>query len=326
MSTIENASLRQEHVTTLNSRFYDDHRPELTELFSILGVKEQAGETLAGMVKVTQPWVKGDHFTPENREQINAQTAEKARGLYTKMGLVESTPIPSGQYDQVIVLGGMQRANELRLGFLEQALRSGGINVADDGQILLWGGQRPINNELEKPYVDQAQTDIAKGDHQAQDNPWLKAFWGGQFEVSETELIRLAALHNLGELSLKRLHLRLGSAAVPISHYEFSSGITLLNTPAVVRPHGESRHTTEACAQDWLEIKPPKLNAKVAFVTGNPYTRRTARVVKSVLDKNGRQDVRLVAGGPGAYPDTDKDYLFLGEIARNLYEDLKQAS
>ncbi|MEO5627511.1 MAG: hypothetical protein ABIQ89_01325 [Candidatus Saccharimonadales bacterium] len=326
MSTTETHVTHGEHLNLAAESFFDTFQPELEELFTILDSQSQWSDNLADIVEDTQPWVKGDHFSPESPAKLDNDQSAAAKEIYTKMGLVEAVPIPEGEYDQIIVLGGMQRANELRLSFLKDALQSESVSLKADGGIILWGGRRPLNKQLETWFVHKAKADI---DDQplAGTDPWFNAMRHNRPSLSETELMRLAGLHNLGNLSLHRAHLRFGSATVPISRYELLGDhydITLLNTPAVQRPQGEPRHTTEACAQQWLEDVPPPDNARVAFVSSNPYIRRTARVVSEVLSQNGRQDVRLVAAGPAAYPDSNKDYLFLGEIARNLYEDSKQ--
>lgn len=310
---------QHEQQAITDGRFFDAHKPELHELFTVLGMEADWSENLDKVVEVTQPWVKGDHFKPEHKLALTPEQSQQARELYRQMGMVDAWPLPSGEYDQIVVLGGTQRANNVRIKFLEAALQSGDVSLAEQGSVVLWGGQRAMFDGLETPYVANSFKDIQAA---GITNPWLENYSG---PLSETELLRLSALQHLGNFSVQKAHLRFGNAEVPISRYELAgehgTHIVLLNTPAVVRPNGEPRHTTEACTEQWLEEVQPPIGAKIGFISGNPYLERTARVVQDVLTAHDRADIDLVPAGPAAYSDPDKDYLFLGEIARNIYLD-----
>jgi hypothetical protein len=141
----------------------------------------------------------------------------------------------------------------------------------------------------------------------------------------ETDLVRLAGIARLGNLSLKQLHLRLGNQD-PLKRYEFDwhgTPVSLLHTLAVER-NGEPRHNTEACMRDWLRTYHPPIGARVGFVAANPHLDRVTRSAQAVLNDEGRSDIQLVAGGPGISPKAGHS-IVLGEVARLLYEDQRVA-
>lgn len=304
--------------------FFERNLPALSQLFTILDIDRDWDGSLVSAVELTQPWAKGDHFAPLNKTSLLADQAEAAHGVYQSMSLVESLPLAPRLYSQVIVLGALQRGNVERLSFLKDSLDSG-VSVGPQG-IVLWGGQRS-RQEIETEALQNNVAKLLDGDRQT-DSAWFRVQQKSNLLPSnETELLRAASLLSLGNMTLKQLHLRFQSPD-PIQRYVFDNEaavVTLLNTLAVQRENGAPRHTTEACANDWLDQMAPEQNSTVAFVTANPYLERTTRVVQSVLNERGRQDIQLVACGPAAY-DNARDYLFLGEIARNLYEDAKVTS
>lgn len=319
-------SVSQHELIDQSELFFEQHRNELKDLFRVLGMEDKWSDNLDELVDITKPWVQGDHFKPTLRTVLSGDAELEARSLYQAMGLIDERSLPTGHYDQVIVLGGTQRANNLRLSFLAESLQRSDINLR--GSIVVWGGQRDIFPELEVALMRDSLKKTEEDVHPARNNAWLRALKErGAEPRDETELLRLAALHRLGDLSLRRLRIRLNTADPLISHYEFVTPdyeLTLLHTPAVHRPQGEPRHTTEACAKEWLKHAPPSYQARVAFISGNPYMERTSRVVEQTIQAAGRTDISIIPVGPAAYPDA-KDYLFLGEIARNLYEDSKMA-
>lgn len=309
-----------------NGRFFDMYQDELDSLFRMLDMPADASDNLANAVQATQPWAKGDHFKPDNPIILEGERQFQAREIYRTMGLVAAQPLEPGLYDQVIALGGTQRGNNMRLTFLAQTLSQGDVQIKEGGNVVLWGGQRAPFEALEEEPIRENLLALADTNHPARMNAWLGALDAERTELrNETDLMRLSALQHLGNLSLRKMHIRLGVVDSLISHYEFHGanyGVTLLNTAAVQRANGEPRHTTEACAEQWLNNSPPPKNAKIGFISSNPYIRRTALVVQRVATAGGRTDIEIVSAGPAAYHDA-KDYLFLGEIARNLYEDSK---
>lgn len=327
--TIDQALTRELGEEPGNKTFFELYQPEIQELFDVLGMERTAVANLPQAVEATQPWVEGDHFTPKYKTVLEGDQAARALEVYERMGLVDEQLLPHGEYDQLIVLGGTQRANNERINFLKQQLADG---AKVNGPIILWGGERSRDVEREAAELGKNIANLSDSNHSATQNPWLEVQRSNKaLPENETELLRIAALQLLGNLPLKKMYIRLDtevSGQPLISRYEFDYNgqrLILMHTAAVARPQGEPRHTTEACAREWLEALPPKTNARVAFVTGNPYIRRTAQVVQKVLAEQGRMDIELIACGPAAY-DNARDYLFLGEIGRNLYEDLRSTS
>ncbi|MCA1807844.1 MAG: hypothetical protein LC687_08375 [Actinobacteria bacterium] len=110
--------------------FYDQNKEALGSLFNVIGIDPP--RNLDEAVAATQPWVKGDHFSPTKTAAIPNGRAEEVRGIYESMGLVSEQPLPAGTYDQIIVLGALQRANNTRLKFLDEALKDD-VELAADG-------------------------------------------------------------------------------------------------------------------------------------------------------------------------------------------------
>lgn len=313
--------LRQNGVS-----FYGQNQESLDGLFSLLELEPP--RSLREAVAFTQSWVRGDHAEPEAMPEVPMEKDALARDLYEQMGLVNDQPLPRGEYDQIIVLGAMQRANNARLKFLQESLENG-AELAEGGQIIMWGGPRPIHEKIERPIIDQqlAQTTGLS-------NPWLQDVASGEVSVNtETDGLRLAASGLFNARRKPSVYFRLGSKEHPIQRYTLESDIgeiVLLNGEPVGREHGGSRHTTESCAEEWLADSgmksdayhqlSPRQGARVAFLTHNPHIIRTARDVQNVLERSGRDDVELAVAGAAAYSNA-RHRSFLGEIARLLYGD-----
>ncbi len=300
--------------------FIGRNRLELADLFEIVDIPREAAGNLDQAVNFTQPWVKGDHTQPQHKHFIGEDDRPRLMRLYERFGMVDEVPVPNGHYDQLLVLGGIQRGNNSRLEFLNRTMKSGRVTA---GQIIFLGGQRePYENETDEIDENLQQT----AEHS---DAWLKRVQeGGSTLKWESDLIRLAALAQLGNLTLKKLHLRLGNPYEgnrppdPIKRYEFvwnGTPVSLLHTLAVERPNGEPRHTTEACIADWLATYQPPASARVAFVTANPHIERTALSAQVVLRKHKRQDLEFIPSGTAANPNL-KETFYLGEVARLLYE------
>jgi hypothetical protein len=304
--------------------FFQRNRAELGELFRLF--ERPWDETLKQAVSLTQPWVRGDHFSPEHALHLTPEQESRARGIYARMGLIHGSDLPAGRYDHVVVLGGTQRANDARLVYLRRQIARPDVEIT--GSVSLWGGVRTLF-DMEREAI-RVQVNKLRGAYPR--DPWLEMATSTRQLDTEAEALRLAAWTRLGELSLRRVDLNIGSNTSELSggpivrSWTFSCGgyeMILLNTAAVVRL-GAPRHTTEACARHWAQQVPLPEHARVAFVTSNPSGLRTTRVVQGTINKLKRPDVEIVGGGPGAYPDAT-DALFRGEIGRNLYEDQRRA-
>lgn len=300
--------------------FFELYQPQLREVLSIVGVPETAMNSLGEAVDATQPWVKGDHSRPLHTFHVEEANKPALRELYDQLGLVRERPLPAGHYDQIVVLGAVQSGNNRRLRFVADALRT---DAQTDGIVLL-GGQRRMFAERETEEVDaNIEAVIDSGKH---DKLVAKFEKFGADNIWETDLIRLAAAEQLGDLTLRRLHVRLANAD-PLGRYEFALGdlpVTLLHTLAVER-NGEPRHNTEACIEDWVKTLQPKQGSRVGFICANPHMERTTRAAQHVLNRLGRSDIQLIPAGPAA-PEGIGDSMYLGEIARLLYEDQRQVT
>jgi hypothetical protein len=201
--------------------------------------------------------------------------------------------------------------------FLAEALKNG-VNTV---QLTLLGGQRDIFWSHESGEIDKHIDIIDKSTGEI--SPWVRVLKEGDRKLeTETDLLRLATEIHLGTTTLRRIALRFNNADL-IARYDFDYGdipLSISHTLAVARANGEPRHTTEACIDDWLSYRQPKHGARVAFIAANPHIRRTVHSAGVILSARGRSDVELFAAGPAAGQNNDHP-IYLGEIARNLYED-----
>jgi hypothetical protein len=290
------------------------HKKDLQDIFEILNMEWV--DDLDFIVKQTQPWAKGDHNSPENSVNVSSEQEIELRSIFESLDLVREVPIEPGEYDHIIVLGAMQRANNARMSFLKKQLDSGMVNLKEDGVISLWAGQRIIDSEKEKLIIERDVTELE--DVKKVTPGWLK-----KDVLSETDVLRLAASRTLGKLARIKVSLDMERPDL-IDRYTFRTDngqmVRLLHTESVHRPQGMPRHTTAACAKHWIETEDVSDGARVAFVSSQPYIRRTTNDVSLVFSSLGRSDIKLISGGPAAYEDV-KLHLFFGEIARNLYSE-----
>lgn len=310
--------------------FYERNRLYLTEVFAALKKPQEALDNLEDAVSVTQEWIGGDHTRPNYEINVNPGVSDKLRELYARMGLLDEKQLPPGHYEQIILLGAKQAGNNRRLNMIARML-GGGLVTTD--RMVWFGGERV--KELDEE--DITGRNLSELNQRDITDTWTNRVLNHPGNIKwETDLIRLAGAVQLGPLALKQMHLRVLSptretksfirvpGADPISHYELEwegVPVTLLHSQAVSRPNGQARHTSESCAEDWLDIVPPSEGARVGFVTGNPHIERASRSVHAKLLKAGHADVDFIGAGSAANP-LQKHQIFLGEIARNLWEDL----
>lgn len=299
--------------------FYEQHQESLASVFEIVGISPTILDSLDKIVNATQPWVAGDHSRPEYRFNLSALQKAELAPFYKKMGMVDEMPIPAGHYSQVVVLGAIHQGNNHRLDFLDTALKASTVTV---DKIVLLGGQRTVYPEREKVDIEANLAELQEANST---DPWvLRSLTKGTDAIQwETDMLRLAGIARLGGLSLKQLHLRFGNQD-PIKRYEFETNdgtpVSLLHTPAVPRPNGKPRHTTEACIIEWAKTYKPNKNDEVVFVGANPHLNRMIRSSRRALLLNGCDNIKLLPTGPSS-PTYAGDSIYLGEIARSLYED-----
>lgn len=293
--------------------FYGQHRAKLPKLFEITGVPAEAADSLETAVAATQPWARGDHIKPEQRFQIDLQDEAELRRLFDELGLVREHDLLSRHYDEILMLGGTYWGSKHRLQFLGKVLEEGGVTT---DRMTLLGGEREIFDE-ELPVVleDLEQLDMDQFLDMEDGAGGTDIYW-------ETDMLRLAAVKELGGISMKQEYIEIGDGPGRPHVQEFSwSGIpfSLMHTKAVER-NGKSRHTTEACVVDWLQTTEPKRGMVVGIIAANPHTTRIGRAAYAMLERHGRGDIVLLPAGPAVLP-TVQHHTYLGEIARHLYED-----
>lgn len=302
--------------------FFEQHHQTLRQLGDIVGLPKTFTSSLQTAVELTQPWVKGDHTRPDAAVALSSDQSSELRPVFADLNLKRASVLPAGSYDHIIVPGAVQLGNNGRIKFVKEAVELGEITTGD---IVLLGGQRPVFGEVEAHLLTE---DLRSIHEQGITDDWIKAL-DNQTErlIWETDFMRLAAIKHLGSLPLQQLHLRVieDDSQPPfdvIKQYEFSwhdMPLRLLHTLATKRPNGVARPTTESCVKEWIEVAEPVLSAVVAFISSNPHRDRMAKSCKRALASVGRDDIELVVAGPASVESLG-DHVFLGEVARNLYE------
>lgn len=294
--------------------FFTAHRRDYDELFDVLGVAKPS--SLKEAVEITQPWVRGDHSRPEQTfKQFTDEEAEQLLAIYRRLDMVEERALPSGHYDDIVVLGATQVGNNRRINFLRKSIESGNVT---SNRIMLLGGQRRPFEEFEKDILEE---NLAAIDKQEAADGWTQMLKTRDIsDLWETDLMRVAAITQLGTLALHQLHLRIANQeAVEAYHFNWHDIPVILQHTLAVKRNGAPRHTTEACIQDWLESYTPPIGARVAFIGAQPHLDRMALSARHVLRKMDRDDIMLEVGGSSVANITPAFYL--GEIARRLYEE-----
>lgn len=313
-------SIQHDKAETL---FFDTYHPQIKDVFSIVGLPDSGTDTLEGAVELTQPWVEGDHSRPKNKIDLDEAQRQDLQPIFEDLGMMRERPFPPGHYDQIIVLGAIHAGNIRRAEFVGRMLSREDITT---DRVVLLGGQRRIYEERE---MDDIATNLGEIYWDDSGDEWVENFKADIFAGDadkrwETDLIRLAAVAKVGPLTLKKLHLELGDIDL-VRRYEFDLNglpVSLLHTRAVERPNGEPRHTTEACIKDWVETFEPAKDAHVGMVGANPHADRMVRSARAVLSTIERGDIDLTLGSAIA-PAGIRESIYLGEIARSLYEDLR---
>jgi hypothetical protein len=312
-----------ESISVIPASFYEQHQPDIAQLLDITGVGQEKAATLDTAVKATQPWVKGDHGLDSYSFDFTDEQHQELPELFNTFDMVEQRDLPAGHYDQVWVYGAVHLGNDKRLKFLADMLTNGGVST---DRIVLLGGER----KMDEREPEDLNKNLARLGQKQSVDAWLQGFLAKpQTEVDESDMLRVAALDHLGPLALRKQFLRVGTedswrTSTPVTFSEFdwqSTPLTLVHSRATSRKDGQPRHTTETCTQDGAELYIPegRSDAKIAIISSQPHLERMEKTVKRVLQTIGRE-VELVAGGPGTTAETG-DTIYLGEVARNLYED-----
>lgn len=303
------------------NRFY----LQVSEASKIAGVMIEPTETLDEIVAKTQIWAKGDHYDPQNRLDLTEEEKNQAYRIFEHTGLLKEIAPEGGVYDQILILGGEQNSNHIRLDYVLSLIGNGQVSLGSVGKLVCLGGDRQLKGR-ELPAVAK---DLQVIINNSGNDSWLKKLLHNPMieGLNEESAMRLAVFARLGQLSLSQAHIRLESSDI-FSHREFKGGdiipnITTIHAPKVDRPLGPKRHTTESTLAEWVRVVEPRVGGRVLFVSNAPYAIRTARNLYSVVHKI-RPDLDLdYCAAPASY-----DNLLIrrcyGELARLLYEDLSQ--
>lgn len=296
--------------------FFETHHGEVTAIFETLGLPNASTDSLDEAVQLTQPWVRGDHSRPDHRFDINPEQAVALTSLYDRCGLRRAYELGEKEFDHVVVFGATHVGNNNRLKFLGRTLESGKIAAK---KLVLLGGERAVYPEVEDPIIQENMAQLTKAGSK---DEWVKSLVSGNVSLEwETDLLRLAALVHLGKLTLKQTRIRPENGSLQALEFDLNGTPTsITHTLAVPRANGNPRHTTEACLEDWLKTAEPQAFAKIAFIGANPHIERMAKTTRLILGRLGRLDIQAVMAGPSAHNSYGHS-IFLGEIARNLYED-----
>lgn len=322
MYTVGHRGLAQDAgVVARQDLFFDTHSQTLDELFDILGMEIRSSDGLAPVVAATQPWVGGDHSRPDYQLRVSDDQKYALKELYEHFDFVGQQAFPEGHLDQIVVLGAIHFGNNRRARFVGDSLQRHDLTT---DRVVLLGGERYMYPEVERGDFD---ANIRQVRALGRSDAWLEHLQALPDEaIDETDMIRLAVTAQIGRLTTREIHVRSNESTLvdrPAKRYECALGrmaVTLLHTPAVQRPNGKPRHTTEACIADWLQTYPDLSDdARVGFVGAQPHLGRMVRSAQRIIHAHGR-NIQLIAGGPGASEQTPH-HIFLGEVARSLYED-----
>lgn len=306
--------------------FYELHKKEVFKLTTLANLDIAPDISLSDLVESTQPWAKGDHYDPQFPINQSFEQTQEALEVFNNLGFLELVEPEGGEYDQVLILGGEQNSNHIRIDFALNLLGSGQATLSDDGTLVCLGGDR----QLKVRELGAVGQDIDK----INNNPDMKNMWANQLlrdemtaSMTEEAAMRVALTARLGALNLVEKHIRLESSST-ISHNVYSQhgfnipNIATVFAPKVHRPLGDPRHTTESTVVEWLNHLNPKEGSRVLFVSNAPYTIRTARNFYTAV-KNLRPDLKLDYSGAEAANDSLLSRRCYGELARLLFDDNK---
>ncbi len=323
-----NKQKRIEKKPLIIEPFYVQYGDSLSELFETIGVSDVSKASLAEVVDMTQPWARGDHHAPEKSLELSESQQATAMKIFEAMRMLDEIEPEGGEYDQVLLLGGEQHSNRLRIGYFNEQLTTGDISIADGGSLVSLGGVRKLKGRE----IFDLGADLAALAGSTQLDPWLGQLLKSEMNdaLDEDAAMRVALSASVGSaaMRLSQAHIELGRADIfshKVFHGDGDKKVIMINAPAVERPLGPPRHTTESTLQEWLRLAPPIQDARVLLVSNNPYVHRTARNLANVLATE-RPDVRFDYCGASAERNHTLIQRTLGEVARNLYEDLQQST
>jgi hypothetical protein len=302
-----------------NAEFMATQADNLESLFSALGRQHEWTDDLDELVDYTQiKWVGSEHGNTADKDQFSPEQEGQALEVLASMGFKHEILPEAGNYEQIVVVGGLMRVNRQRLDFLKKQLQSGLVNT---DKVVFWAGQRPRDQRED---AELRAVDLKVLSH----HDWIrqeavKPVQPGASSrfASETDLARLAYLEQFPEASLQ-------ASDIPnLNNYSVQNfpNFSLLDAPKVSRPQGPSRHTTASCTSQWLDLMPPQAEAKILLIAGNPHSQRSLKEVEQAAANVERSDIEFKVSGPAANPKASVQ-LYLGEVGRLLYMDAQSSS
>lgn len=305
--------------------FYELHQEDVLQLIGLANLPAVQESSLQDLVSMTQKWAKGDHYDPEFPIEQNITQMEQSLQIFHNLGLLQEIEPQGGVYDQILILGGEQNSNHIRIDYALKQLSLGRASLSTNGSLVCLGGDRMLKvRELEAVGLDIKNISTNLGN----DNPWSKILLKSEMiaSMNEETAMRVALTARLGVLNLSEKHIRLDSSST-ISHNVFRKDSSIPNivtvfAPKIDRPLGEARHTTESTVLEWVNALNPEMGSRILFVTNAPYTIRTAKNFYSIV-QSIRPDLKLDYCGAEAANDNLLVRRCYGELARLLYEDSK---
>jgi hypothetical protein len=301
---------------------FQDKQPELRHIFRVLGY-EEFPENLDEAVNITQPWAMGDHSRPgyEHGELTEYKKTE-LHEIFTKLGMVKEQILGGEFVDDLvfcaaIFAGALRRAELLKRMVCDEGLKPNRI-------FILSGERRPYPEvEADDFYRTMEEVKLKKID-----DPWIECIDVDNMKLEdfwETDMMRLAALRHLGEMSLIRTILRdeIDEHGAPkLQYMEFDwRGIPLVmhHSLAVPRPMGLPRSTTENSIKEYADVHQPMLNSRTVLLSAQPHMQRMALSAERTLTSVGRGDIAVLPAASRV--GNIKEPMYLGEIARWLWEE-----
>lgn len=333
---------REARVVT-NGEFFESHKGQLRELFVALGRENKWSDDARQLeTYISKRWIGNEHGHSTQKDVFTLDQEERARKILKGLGFFDEVlPPENAHYEQAVIVGATMSANLRRYALLERLRQKHGIRIDNT---ILFAGQR-LRNARDGTVDEFLSTEGRLPGNDISKNEWVKEQLGLPWEglewenafATETELGILAMLKAVEDAELAmptEIRMAEHGSSDPTTdiparkyatvHYKIKCrDFTVLNGTAVQRGEGTPRHTTASCTKEWLELLPPRLGARVLFVSGNPHTLRTAMTTYEVIRNLGREDIQLDICGT-SMPEGLPMIWALGEIAALILNDIRR--
>lgn len=301
---------------------FRDNQKELRKIFAVLNAGSMP-LTLESIVDSTQPWAMGDHSRPAyDFSNLSEYQVGALQEVFNSLDMVSEHIVSGEEVDDLLfcaaIFAGALRRSEL-------VARMVNIENLSPKRIMILSGERRLYPEVE---TDDIHKTIQELRLIGVDDTLVEQLVQGDVNVNslwETDLMRLAALRHMGQLTLQKTVFRQNDerSESPKLHYmEFDwQGVPVIlnHTLAVPRKMGEARSTTEASIQDWLYDHTPRSNAKTVLVGAQPHIQRMELATRRTVSSLGRHDIEIIPAASRV--GSIKTSMYLGEIARWLWEE-----